>query len=127
MTTGRLDFEAISAARRERAAFLELMRRHPTVAIGLAILALMLLMALLAPYLATVDPQALSPIRRLRFPSQANWFGTDMLGRDVYSRVVYGAQVSLWVGFWVAFFSTVIGLAIDLVTGLSRPGHAVLL
>ncbi len=66
MTTAPLDFEAISAARRERAAFLELLRRHPTVAIGLAILALMLLMAVLAPYLATVDPQALSPIARAR-------------------------------------------------------------
>src|SRR6266702_392851 len=127
MTVAPLEFEAIAARRRGRPAFLELLRRHPTVAIGLAILALMLLMALLAPYLATVDPQALSPIRRLRFPSQANWFGTDMLGRDVYSRVVYGAQVSLWVGFWVAFFSTVIGLAIGLVTGFSRPVDAIVM
>src|SRR5271169_292703 len=120
MTTAPLDFEAISTARRERAAFLELLRRHPTVAIGLAILGLMVLMAVLAPFLATVDPQALSPIKRLRFPSAANWFGTDMLGRDVYSRVVYGAQISLWVGFWVAFFSTGVGLAIGLVTGFNR-------
>jgi len=58
MTVAPLEFEAIAARRRERPAFLEVLRRHPTVAIGLAILALMLLMALLAPYLATVDPQA---------------------------------------------------------------------
>ncbi|HXP74692.1 MAG TPA: ABC transporter permease [Stellaceae bacterium] len=127
MTTAPIDFEAVSAARRERAAILELARRHPTVAIGLAILALMVLMAVLAPYLGTVDPQALSPIRRLRFPSGANWFGTDMLGRDVYSRVIYGARISLWVGFWVALFSTGVGLAIGLVTGFSRPVDAVVM
>src|SRR5215471_5305244 len=110
MTTTPLELGTVGIARRERGAFRDLLRRHPTVAIGLAILGLMLLMAVLAPYLATVDPQALSPVRRLRFPSRANWFGTDALGRDVYSRVVYGAQVSLWVGFCVALLSTAIGL-----------------
>ena len=127
MTTAPVDFEAVSAARRGRNKFLELIRRHPTVAVGLTILALMVLMAVFAPYLATVDPQALSPIKRLRFPSAEYWFGTDMLGRDVYSRVIYGSQISLWVGFWVAFFSTAIGLAIGLVTGFSRPVDAVVM
>ena len=65
-------------------------------------LCLLILMALFAPFLGTVDPQAISPIRRLRKPSEMYWFGTDMLGRDVYSRVVYGARVSLAVGLSVA-------------------------
>jgi peptide/nickel transport system permease protein len=127
MTAAPLELDATTEARRERGAFRELLRRHPTVAIGIAILAVMLLMAVLAPYLGTVDPQALSPVRRLRFPSWVYWFGTDSLGRDVYSRVVYGARVSLWVGFCVALFSTVIGLLIGLVAGFSRPVDAIVM
>ena len=63
---------------------------------------------------------SVSPIRRLRPPGEQHWFGTDMLGRDVYSRVVYGTRVSLTVGLAVALLSTVIGLAIGLVTGFLR-------
>ena len=96
------------------------MRRHPTAILGAVVLAVLILMALLAPFLGTVDPQAISPIRRLRKPSETYWFGTDMLGRDVYSRVVYGARVSLAVGLSVAILATVIGLAIGLVTGFLR-------
>ncbi len=66
--------------------------------IGAAVLTMMILIALFAPWLGTVDPQAVSPIRRLKPPSAEFWFGSDMLGRDVYSRVLYGARVSLMVG-----------------------------
>jgi peptide/nickel transport system permease protein len=96
------------------------LRRHPTVAVGAAILLLLLIMAVLAPFLWTVDPTALAPARRTRAPSAAFWFGTDMLGRDIYSRVVYGARVSLTVGFSVAVLASVCGLAIGLVSGFVR-------
>src|SRR6478609_2277537 len=88
------------------ARFRDAFRRHP--------------IAILAPWLATIDPQAVSPAKRLRPPSAAYWFGTDMLGRDVYSRVVYGARVSLIVGLAVALVSTLLGVAIGLVTGYIR-------
>ncbi|MBX9591158.1 MAG: ABC transporter permease [Hyphomonadaceae bacterium] len=96
------------------------LRRHPTAILGGIVLLLLIGMAIFAPYLGTVDPQAISPVRRLRKPSETYWFGTDMLGRDVYSRVVYGARVSLTVGLLVALFATLIGLAIGLVTGFVR-------
>src|SRR5688572_1109777 len=96
------------------------LRRHPTAIVGAIVLGLMILIALFAPWLGTVDPQAVSPIRRLRSPSEEFWFGSDMLGRDVYSRVLYGARVSLAVGLAVALLSTVLGLAIGLVTGYVR-------
>ena len=64
--------------------------------------------------------KSVSPIKRLKQPSAEWWFGTDMLGRDVYSRVVYGARVSLAVGLAVALLSTVLGLFIGLVTGYVR-------
>ena len=107
--------------------FKDAMRRHPTAIVGALVLLLMLLVALLAPWLGTSDPLALSPIKRLRPPSEQFWFGTDMLGRDVYSRVIYGARVSLTVGLAVAVLSTLIGLAIGLVTGYLRWLDAIMM
>jgi peptide/nickel transport system permease protein len=102
-------------------------RRHPTIVIGGVLLGLMAFLAVFAPYLGTTDPQALSPIQRLRWPSAAHWFGTDMLGRDVYSRTIYGARVSLTVGISVALLSTAFGLLIGLTTGFNRWADAVLM
>ncbi|MGH8697561.1 MAG: ABC transporter permease [Burkholderiales bacterium] len=95
-------------------------RRHPTAIAGGVILLAMVLVALLAPWLGTVDPQAVAPVRRLKQPSAEFWFGSDMMGRDVYSRVLFGARVSLTVGIAVAIVSTLLGLAIGLTTGFVR-------
>ena len=103
-----------------RQRFTDAFRRHPTAIAGGVVLLAMVLIALFAPWLGTVDPQAVAPIRRLKPPSAEFWFGSDMLGRDVYSRVLYGARVSLAVGIAVAFVSTLVGLAIGLVTGFIR-------
>jgi peptide/nickel transport system permease protein len=100
--------------------FRDAFRRHPTAIAGAMVLAVMVLTALLAPWLGTVDPQTLAPIQRLKLPSGEHWFGTDMLGRDVYSRVIYGSRISLAVGIAVAAFSIAVGLAIGLVTGFIR-------
>jgi peptide/nickel transport system permease protein len=115
----------IAAARRGRVR--DYIRRHPTIVAGGVLLAVMVVMALLAPWLGTVDPQALAPIQRLKWPSAAHWFGTDMLGRDLYSRTVYGARVSLIVGFSVALLATALGLAIGVVTGFTRWVDAVVM
>ncbi len=100
--------------------FRRYLRRHPAVAIGGFLLVLMALIGIFAPLLWTVDPTTIATSRRTRVPSELYWFGTDMLGRDIYSRVVYGARVSLVVGFSVAILSSVIGLAIGLFAGFVR-------
>jgi peptide/nickel transport system permease protein len=107
--------------------FKDAFRRHPTAIGGAVVLLLMALVAIAAPWLGTSDPLAVSPIRRLRPPGEQFWFGTDMLGRDVYSRVIYGARVSLTVGLAVAVLSTLVGLAIGLVTGYLRRLDAVVM
>ncbi|MFL6580299.1 MAG: ABC transporter permease [Burkholderiales bacterium] len=107
--------------------FYDALRRHPTAMVGAVVLIAMVVIAMLAPWLATSDPQALLPIQRLRQPSSEHWFGTDMLGRDVYSRVVFGARISLTVGVTVAALSIVLGLAIGLVTGFVRWLDAVVM
>src|SRR5215472_9818533 len=104
MTVAPTDL-AIAAPVTRKGGLRTYVRRHPTMVVGAVLLGLMVLMAIFAPYLGTVDPQALSPIRRLRWPSAQYWFGTDMLGRDIYSRTVYGARVSLTVGISVALLA----------------------
>jgi peptide/nickel transport system permease protein len=94
--------------------------RYPTIAIGGFLLLLMVSIAVFAPFLWTKDPTALAPAMRTRPPGERWWFGTDMLGRDVYSRVLYGTRVSLIVGFGVAIASSVVGLFIGLVAGFVR-------
>ena len=100
--------------------FKDAFRRHPTAIGGGVVLLAMILIALFAPWLGTIDPQAVAPIRRLQPPAAEFWFGSDMLGRDVYSRVIYGARVSLAIGLAVALFSILVGLTIGLVTGFIR-------
>ncbi|MDN3565255.1 ABC transporter permease [Paeniroseomonas aquatica] len=110
-----------------RRGFIGFVRRNPTIAIGGGLLLLMLLIAVFAPLLWTVDPTALAPARRTREPSAQYWFGSDMLGRDVYSRVLYGARVSLLVGFSVAFCASVVGLAIGMISGYVRWADSIIM
>jgi peptide/nickel transport system permease protein len=103
-----------------RRGLLGFLRNNPTVAIGGALLLSLILIGIFAPYLWTVDPTALAPARRTRAPSELYWFGSDALGRDVYSRVLFGTRVSLTVGLSVAVLATIAGLTIGLVSGFVR-------
>src|SRR5260370_15880006 len=125
MTVAPTDLAILAAPRARKRGAWAYIRRHPTIVVGATLLGLMALMAIFAPYLGTVDPQALSPVRRLRWPSAQYWFGTDMLGRDIYSRTVYGARISLTVGISVALLASGVGLLICLVTGFSRGTDAI--
>lgn len=102
-------------------------RRNPTIVAGGALLALIVFVSVFAPLLGTVDPTALAPSKRLRVPSDLYWFGTDMLGRDIYSRVLYGGRVSLIVGFAVAAVASVIGLLIGVVAGYIKLVDAIIM
>jgi len=126
MTATSLD-DATDLGPAKRVSVREIVRRHPMVVAGGLLLLAMVCMAIFAPWLGTVDPQALSPIRRLRPPSEQYWFGTDMLGRDLYSRVLYGARISLVVGLSVALLSSLIGLTIGLVAGFNRMVDSVVM
>ena len=105
----------------------EVLRRHPQVAIGAALLLILVAIALLAPWIADADPRKLHPGARLRPPSAQHWFGTDQLGRDLFARVIYGAQISLFVGFSVALLSSVIGTAVGMLSASTRTLDAVVM
>jgi peptide/nickel transport system permease protein len=94
--------------------------RNPSMSLGLFVLGFMLFLAFAAPSLWTVDPTSIATVRRNRVPSELYWFGTDQLGRDIYSRVVYGTRISLLVGFSVAVLASIVGLTIGLISGMVR-------
>ncbi len=91
--------------------------RNPAMATAGALLAFMVLTAVLSPVLSTHDPKAPNVPDRLQGPSVNHWFGTDGFGRDLYSRTLSGGRVALVVGFGVAFVTTIIGVAVGLITG----------
>ncbi len=95
-------------------------RQHPTIVVGGFLLGAMVFIAIFAPWLGTTDPTAIAPAKRIRDPSALYWFGTDMLGRDIYSRVLYGARVSLGVGFAVAMVAATIGTVVGAIAGFMR-------
>ncbi len=108
------------------ARFREFTRRYPTVTGGAVVLIGVGMVTVAAPYLSP-DPLEIDPILRLNPPSGESWFGTDMLGRDIYSRTLHGGRISLTVGLSVAILATFIGLFIGLISGYSRAADAVLM
>ncbi len=129
-----VDSAASAAAASRPRTVLQMLVRNSSVWFGGVVLAVMLLTALLAPFMGTIDPSNIDPIYRNKVPGTErmlrledgsevpikHWMGTDMLGRDVYSRVIYGSQISLVVGLAVAVLSIVVGLVIGLVSGYIR-------
>lgn len=114
----------VSARRTSWADILFWSRRNKTIIGGAAILLALVAVALLAPWLAD-DPLSFEPTNRLKRPSEMFWFGTDQFGRDVYSRVIYGARISLIVGVSVALLATVVGLTLGVLCGYYRRVDAV--
>jgi peptide/nickel transport system permease protein len=101
-------------------------RRHPTVVASTAVLLILVILTVASPYLSS-NPLDISPRNRLKTPSAEHWFGTDNLGRDIYSRTLHGGRVSLTVGLGVGLLATFFGLMVGLVSGYSRPVDAVIM
>lgn len=97
------------------------------VLIAFAMLAIIVLVAVLAPLLGTTDPVAINPGERLARISAAHWLGTDAFGRDTYSRVLYGARVSLIVGIGATALSIVFGLFIGVIAGYFRYADSIIM
>jgi peptide/nickel transport system permease protein len=122
------------APAKRRSGTMRMLARNPSVVIGAAIVAFLALVGLFAPLLGTIDPSEINPVYRNKKPGVERMirgddgketvfvhrFGTDSLGRDVYSRVVYGARVSLVIGVLVAALSVAVGLTVGLIAGYIR-------
>lgn len=106
---------------------MNLLRLPAAILFPTAVLSLLLIIAVFADFLGTRDPTALSHLARAKPPSADYWFGTDTLGRDLYSRVIYGARISLIVGVSVAVITTLIGGLLGMIAGFVKPVDAVLM
>ena len=119
-----------AAAPREkghRLAWIRRLGRNRNITVGAAMLALIVLAALLAGAMSTHDPRRLNPAERLKAPSARNLLGTDEFGRDVYSLVLHGAQISLLVGASTMLLTSLGGIVIGLVAGYYRRVDPVLM
>lgn len=103
------------------------LRRQKNIVVGATVLVLLILVALAAPLLATHNPELIVAYARLKGPSSIHFFGTDGQGRDVYSRIVYGARLSLSVGFSVAAVTLTVGAFIGLTVGYYRRVDAIVM
>ncbi|MFP1763079.1 ABC transporter permease [Lonsdalea quercina] len=107
--------------------WIRLPRMPLTSVIALVILTIIVAMAIFAPWIANHDPVALSPAMRLKPPGAEFWLGTDAYGRDLFSRIVYGARISLIVGVGVTVMSVLIGLPLGLLAGYFRGIDALMM
>jgi len=97
-------------------------RHNPLAATGVALIVVFVTFALFAPWIAPLDPASINLSARLGGPSHAHWFGTDELGRDIFSRIVYGSRVSMLVGSCVVLTSLALGLVIGSIAGYYGGG-----
>ena len=112
---------------RQRYRLLRKLVRHRSFRIGFIIIAIMVLAALLAPVIAQYDPIAMRIRFRFRPPQSAFPFGTDQFGRDVFSRVVYGTRLSMWIGLATALISGVVGAFLGVLSAQYRKFDALLM
>ena len=96
------------------------LRRYGLASFGAAIILAWVLAAIFAPWLTRYDPNFVDVAMRLRPPSASNWLGTDALGRDVATRVIYGARVSLTVGMVVVLVGALFGTLLGAVAAYAR-------
>src|SRR5437870_11811290 len=97
-------------------------RHNPLAAAGLVLVVVFVIFALFAPWIAPQDPASIELPARLDTPSHAHWLGTDELGRDILSRVIYGARISMLVGSCVVLTSLALGLVIGSIAGYYGGG-----
>jgi peptide/nickel transport system permease protein len=106
-----------SAATTMQATITRTARHNPLAAAGLVLVVVFVLCAIFAPWIAPQDPASINLPDRLQGPSAHHWFGTDELGRDILSRVIYGARISLLVGVSVVTGSLLLGIIIGSLAG----------
>lgn len=104
-----------------------LARKHMTLTIGSVILLMIVVASLVVPLLGIGDPLAINPSLRLKGASAEHWLGTDLYGRDIWSRLLHGGRISLIVGFSVAFLASVGGTLIGLISGFVRKADGIIM
>lgn len=109
--------QSAAAVRKPNHRAWERFKKNRMAVISLGILLALIVLALLAPVIAPFDPAEQDLLNRLKPPSGTHWFGTDDLGRDLFTRVLFGARVSLAVGIFSVIFNVIIGVTVGSIAG----------
>lgn len=120
MSVATIEDGADLLAPARRFVLLRRLARHRSFRIGFVLILALTLLALATPLLTSFDPTAMRMRLRFRPPSSVNYFGTDQFGRDIFTRTLYGARVSLWIGLSVAILSGVAGTLLGVAAGYFR-------
>lgn len=107
----------MAAPTQARPTIIRSMKTNPLAGAGVVLVVIFCVLAIFAPWIAPQDPAHIDLPARLAQPSAAHWFGTDELGRDILSRVIYGARISMLVGVSVVVASLLIGLVVGAIAG----------
>jgi len=116
-----------SSFRRRTNAIKRALSKNPVMGLGIVVVIIFVIIAFAAPVITPVGPKDVNTINRLQPPNTEHWFGTDTLGRDVFTRTVYGTRISLLVGFSVAVITMVFGTMIGIIVGYFRKIDAILM
>lgn len=112
---------------RPRRRYWATLRKHKGILAGGIVLTVLVVAAVFAPLIVTNDPQRISAYTHLRAPNAYYFFGTDSQGRDVFSRVIYGARLSLFVGFFTSVTTIIFGTLIGMVASFYRRADAIVM
>jgi peptide/nickel transport system permease protein len=128
-TANRMDLADLAAPAAAPSAVGQIWRtlRSVPVLVALVLLSAIVFIGVFAPFLGTTDPNLLNPGERLKLPSAEFWLGSDSFGRDIYSRIAYGARTSLIAGLGAAAISISLGLVIGLAAGYFRAADAIIM
>lgn len=107
-------------SRNPKQAFVAILKHHLTGVVAGSVLILFVLAAVLAPWISPGNPVDMEPVSRLQSPEEAGWLGTDVFGRDVLSRILHGARISLAVGGVSVMLAAMVGTVLGLVSGYLR-------
>jgi peptide/nickel transport system permease protein len=116
-STDSIEFQEIAPRVSEMHRFIRVFLKRWVVVVGLAILLLVVITAIFAPFIAPYDPYQIATGMSLEQPSSQHWLGTDRIGRDNLSRVIYGSRIALMVGFITVTVASVIGISLGMLAG----------
>ena len=92
-------------------------KKNPMTILGISIIGIIILLAILAPYITSYDPTKISILERFKAPSAKHWFGTDEVGRDIFTRVIFGARISLTAGISIVLTAGAVGALVGAICG----------
>jgi peptide/nickel transport system permease protein len=108
---------SLNKKEKKKSIILYKIKKNPMTILGISIIGIIIVLAILAPYITSYDPTKISILERFKAPSSKHWFGTDEVGRDIFTRVIFGARISLTAGISIVLTAGAIGALVGAICG----------